>query len=327
MPNREVRYTHRVRMDYSKKNLENPFYRNNRGMKRDELSLRLKLSCLGLLVLLIVVLYFLFFSSLFNIKKIPITGLTRVSSNDVEQLARAQSNQNRYWIFRQSNLLVFDKAKLSQELTDRYHFKAVRINKSLFHTLKIDLSEREYRYIWQEKDKYYYIDADGFLIDELVVPGPTAPVDEATTTSATSTAITSSTTPEVEAVVDDYFKATIAAALSASHNSYPIIVNIGPEHFKGDVVDIDRNYLEFASRLNDQIKANNEPELAVKYFLIDKDFNTIKAILGSGLTVYFSTKEDRDSQIRNLLILKKSDSYKLIKKKIDLRYGDKVYYE
>jgi hypothetical protein len=46
--------------------------------------------------------------------------------------------------------------------------------------------------------------------------------------------------------------------------------------------------------------------------------------------VYFSTKEDRDNQIRNLLVLKKEmkgDFNKIIKKKIDLRYGDKVYYE
>jgi cell division septal protein FtsQ len=313
-------------MDYSKKNLENPFHKHSRGIKRDELSLRLKLSCLGLLIILIGVLYFMFFSTLFNLEKIQINGLARVNAAEVEQLVWEQSNQNRFWLWRQSNLLVFDKNKLSQELMTRYHFKAVQINKSLFHTLKINLSEREYRYLWQEKDKYYYIDAEGFLIDELVVALPAAAVNVVAATTSTTTTAVSSTTSEIE-VTEDYFKLTIAAALSASHNSYPIIVNVGPEHFKGDLVDIDQTYLEFTSQLNDKIKANNEPELTVKYFLIDKDFNTIKAILGSGLTVYFSTKEDRDSQIRNLLILKKSDSYKLIKKKIDLRYGDKVYYE
>jgi cell division septal protein FtsQ len=311
-------------MDYSKRTLENPFHKNTHGIKRDELSLRLKLSCLGLLFLLALGLYLMFFSSLFDIKNIKITGLSRVNTADVEKIVLDQSDENRYWLFSQRNLLVFNKKSLSQSLSDKYHFKEITIKKGLFHTLKINLSEREYSYIWEEKDKYYYIDKDGFLIDELIVslPPTLISLDVATTSSSTATS-----TNNVSTTTEDSFKTTIGEALSASSSTYPIIINIGEEHFKGDRVDIDKAYLEFTSALNDKIKANNEPELNVKYFMIDKDFNTIKAILNSGLTVYFSTKEDRDSQIRNLLVLKKSDSYKLIKKKIDLRYGDKVYYE
>jgi len=322
---REVRYTHRVRMDYSKKRLENPFHKNTHSIKRDELSARLKVSCLVFLVLLIGLIYLMFFSSVFDIKTIQIIGLSRVSTTDVEKAAWGQSDQNRYWLLRQNNLLVFDKNNLSQTLINTYHFKEIKITKSLFHTLKINLVEREYGYIWQENDKYYYIDKAGYLINELVIDlAPiTASLELATTSSST---VLATNTP----VVADYYKLTIAAAKTASQDLYPIIVNVGEEHFKSDLVDIDPVYLEFTSQLNDKIKANNESELLPKYFIIDKDFNTIKAILGSGLTVYFSTKEDRDSQIRNLLVLKKEkalDFNKLIKKKIDLRYGDKVYYE
>ncbi len=321
---REVRYTHRVRMDYSRKNLENPFHKNTHGIKRDELSARLKVSCLLFLVLLVGLIYLMFFSTVFNIKTIEITGLSRVSASEVEKIAWGQSDQNRYWLLRQNNLLVFDKNNLSRTLTDTYHFKEIKINKSLFHTLKINLTEREYGYIWQENDKYYYIDQAGYLINELAVNLPPVAASEPATTSS-STVLTTSTP-----VVADYYKLTIAAASAASQDLYPIIVNIGEAHFKGDLVDIDPVYLEFASQINEKIKANNEPELLPKYFIIDKDFNTIKAILGNDLTVYFSTKEDRDSQIRNLLVLKKEkelDFNKIIKKKIDLRYGDKVYYE
>ncbi len=330
MSNREARYTHRVRMDYSRKNLENPFHKQSRGIKRDELSLRLKMSCIALLVFLIALLYLMFFSSVFNIKKIEITGLSRTNTGDVEKIAWEQSDQNRYWLFKQHNLLMFDKDALSQTLTDKYHFKEIKIKKGLFHTLKINLSEREYSYIWQEKDKYYYIDKDGYLIDELALNLPPVLISTEIATTSSSTASTSTdlaTTTISTEIPDDYYKTTISAAKAASKNGYPIIVNIGEEHFKGDKVDIDKVYLEFASQLNDKIKVNNEPDLTVKYFMIDKDFNTIKAILDNGLMVYFSTKEDRDAQIRNLLVLKKSESYKLIKKKIDLRYGDKVYYE
>ena len=325
MANREVRSTHRVRMDYSKKKLENPFHQTNHGIKRDELSLRLKISCLALLGLLVALLYLMFFSAAFDIKKIQITGLSRANIGEVEKLALGQSGENRFWLFRQQNLLIFDKKALTRTLADTYHFKEIKIKKSLFHTLKINLVEREYGYIWQENDKYYYIDKAGYLINELVIDlAPiTASLELATTSSST---VLATNTP----VVADYYKLTIAAAKTASQDLYPIIVNVGEEHFKSDLVDIDPVYLEFTSQLNDKIKANNESELLPKYFIIDKDFNTIKAILGSGLTVYFSTKEDRDSQIRNLLVLKKEkalDFNKLIKKKIDLRYGDKVYYE
>ena len=324
MISREVRSTHRVRMDYSKKKLENPFHKNNHETKRDELSLGLKISCLALLILLAALLYLMFFSSLVGIKKIQITGLSRVNIGDVERLALKQSGQNRYWLFKQQNLLIFDSHTFTRTLADIYHFKEIKIKKSLFHTLKINLAEREYRYLWQEKDKYYYIDQDGYLINELILDLPPALISsEVPATSSTSTVLATTT-----AVAEDYyFKSTLEAAKIASNNSYPIIVNVGAERFTGDRVDIDQVYLEFAGKINDGIK--NEPELTVKYFLIDKDFNTIKAILDSGLTIYFSTKEDQDNQINNLMVLKKEKSNfnKLIKKKIDLRYGDKVYYE
>jgi len=323
MANREVRSTHRVRMDYSKKKLENPFHQTNHGIKRDELSLRLKISCLALLGLLVALLYLMFFSAAFDIKKIQITGLSRANIGEVEKLALGQSGENRFWLFRQQNLLIFDKKALTRTLADTYHFKEIKIKKSLFHTLKINLTERGYSYIWQEKDKYYYIDQDGYLINELVLNLPATLINpEIPATSSASTVLATTTV-----VTEDYFKSTIEAASTASNNGYPIIVNVGAEHFKGDRVDIDQVYLEFAGKINDGIK--NEPELTVKYFLIDKDFNTIKAILDSGLTIYFSTRENQDSQINNLIVLKKekSDFNKLIKKKIDLRYGDKVYYE
>ncbi len=329
MPSREVRYTHRVRMDYSKNKLENPFHKTNRGIKRDELSATLKVSCLAALLLLIGLIYLMFFSNVFVVKKFQISGLSRTDSGEIERMASEQRSQRRYWLFKQDNLLMFDKKALSQALADKYHFKDIKVKKSWLHTLKIVLSEREYGYIWQEKDKYYYIDKEGYLISELAVDLPPTIINTeiATTSSSTATSTEASTT---EPISEEYYKLTIESVKKANKDAYPIIVNIGEEHFKGDRVDIDLGYLAFASQLIEKIKANNEPDLGVKYFLIDKDFNTMKAILDSGLTVYFSTKEDKDNQIRNLLVLKKElkgDFNKIIKKKIDLRYGDKVYYE
>jgi len=312
-------------MDYSKKRLENPFHKTHHRIKRDELSLRLKLSCLLFLFLLVVILYLMFFSTIFNIKKIQITGLSRANASEVEGMVWQQSEDSRYWLFKQNNLLIFDKDVLIGSLIDKYHFKEVEVKRGLFQTLKINLTEREYYYIWQEKDKYYYLDKDSYLIDELVINLPPVLINSEV---ASSTNTTSSTT--IPVVPIDYFKLTIGEAKNISGNKYPIIVNTGEERFSGDKVDIDPVYLEFVDQLQNSIKTNNESDLSVKYFIIDKDFNTIKAMLDNGLLIYFSTKEDRDSQIKNLLVLKrelKSDFNKIIKKKIDLRYGDKVYYE
>jgi len=325
-------------MDYSKKNLENPFHKNNRGLKRDEFSAGLKVSCVLLLVLLIGVLYLMLFSSVFNIKQVKVSGLSRTGVTEIENLANEQGNQNRYWIFQQKNLLIFDRQAFRQSLVDKYHFKTVEIKRNIFsRVLKINLNEREFGYIWQEKDKYYYIDKDGFLINELALNlPPTFISSEPVATTSSSTATSSTEATSSTPVAADYFKSTINAALALSSSTYPVIVNIGEEHFKTDYVNIDKVYLEFTNQFNERVKAlneaigaDNETELMARYFIIDKDFNTIKAILNNGLTVYFSTKEDRDSQIKNLLILKKekADFNKLIKKKIDLRYGDKVYYE
>ncbi len=323
MPIGQMRYQnqpHRLGRDYSKKNLENPFRKTKQGIKRDEISARIKFSCVLFLLLLVGFLYLMFFSSVFNLRTVKISGLSRLDPALVEKLVWQQSGENRYWLFRQENLLVFDKDQLAQTLETNYHFRDIKIKKSLFHTLKISLAERELRYIWQEQDKYFYIDQEAYLVSELILDLPPALVDLTATTTATTTATST----------EENWRAGLAAAKRLSQNNYPIIVNQDEGHLLEDRVDIDTSYFSFISLLQEKIKANNEPELSISYILLDKEFNTIKAVLDSGLTIYFSTKEDWDKQVRNLLVLKKemgSDFNNKIKKKIDLRYGGTVYYE
>ena len=116
----------------------------------------------------------------------------------------------------------------------------------------------------------------------------------------------------------------------ALKGDYPIIFNDGDAQIVAGKVKIDNGYLAFIAKIVGQFKSDPSLGLKANYFIVGQEFNTISVKLDSGLVVKLSEVEDWDKQIDNLLTLKKTlkaDFYKKIKQKIDLRYGDKVYYE
>jgi cell division septal protein FtsQ len=348
MSRREERYFnshHAVKRDYYQKNLQNPFFKKRNGAK-DNLARNIKLIIIGLVVFAGLIIWVLFFSNLFLIKDIKINGLTRVSDFDVRTVTETQVNDGGGNFLSQKNLLLFNDNKLQEDLKSKYNFSEITIKKKIFHELSIDIKEREYAYIWGESDGgYYYIDKEAYLIEK--IPSSFTPLVAliassstlATTSdinvlspspSATTTSQNEISTSTPMANNDLIWREALKEVKKINQDKYPIINNLSENKIESDKIKVDKTYLDFIAKLFDSFKKNPEPELGVSRFILDDEFNTIKVELKNGLLVYFSTREDWDSQINSFLVLKKElkDNFnKIIKKKIDLRYGAKVYYE
>jgi len=107
--------------------------------------------------------------------------------------------------------------------------------------------------------------------------------------------------------------------LDAKLKDYPIVENIDGQK------DIKKR-LDFIFLAFTELKKYED--LKIEKFIIDKDINTIKAVLVIGPQIYFNIDRNINHQIKKLLIIKKEKLKEKFKEKIyiDLRLGDSVYF-
>jgi len=118
-----------------------------------------------------------------------------------------------------------------------------------------------------------------------------------------------------------------APVQEADLKKYFILENKGATTLVGakNKIDIGEAYLQFILELNNRLLSYSE--LPVEKFIIDQEFNTIKAKFLNGPVVYFSVKDSAQKQIGLLLLVKKEKIKDNFSKTnyIDLRYGDKIF--
>lgn len=157
----------KIKKDYQNKNLQNPFFHQ----KKKKGSGRRFFKWFLLLVIFLIILGIWFFlaSDVWRIKKINIVGLTRVASSEVENPIWEQTKLSRGFIFRQSNLFLFDKDEAAKLIMNSYNFASLNISRRLPGTLEVKVGERPYAFIFQQGTNFYYSSSDGSLIKDSAV--------------------------------------------------------------------------------------------------------------------------------------------------------------
>jgi len=167
-PNKNKRFgAGRRKFVYSKKTYSNPFFRRkNASLSRSSgfLSNKIKLSIFAAMVIILIFIWLLFFSTLFKINKIEISGVGDSAAKEAEILVR-QIADDRF--LGKNNLLLYDKDKLSQALNNEFYLQNLTIEKKFFHTLKVNLEEKKQTAAWREDDKYFYLDSEGNTISQV----------------------------------------------------------------------------------------------------------------------------------------------------------------
>ena len=157
----------RIKPDYQAKKLKNPFYR-----KRNETGKRAGLWLIGGLIVSVALIWFFLATPFYVLKNIEISGLERLNNNELSDIIEIKKNESVFLIFKQSNFFLFDREELIEEVMAKYNFSLVSVKKSLPDTLKIELSERPYSFIFEEGSDLFYASKDGYIIkDEPVSDG------------------------------------------------------------------------------------------------------------------------------------------------------------
>jgi len=161
-----------MRWDFKRKKLRIqktaiPVYRNPmfpRYTWKEKILKRGNFFCLLIILILAGLIYLFFYSPVFKITKIEITGLQNIPQDVLEnKLIKWQLSQRRFLIFKQDNLFLFSKSWLKKNIENKYALDELKVSKKLFHTLKVNVKEKLPKLIWITGGQYYYVEANGIV--------------------------------------------------------------------------------------------------------------------------------------------------------------------
>ena len=165
---------------YSARAYKNPFFQNKRtsSLKTGGLKNKSRLALFAVVIAIIVLIWLIFFSTLFKIQNINVSGAGDNMAKEIESMARDVA-ANR--LIGKNNLLLYNKSELERQLNEKYYLDSLTVKRKLFHTLAINLREKQQTAVWREAEQYYYIDGDGYIInqtDPLNINGTSYPLIE-----------------------------------------------------------------------------------------------------------------------------------------------------
>jgi len=160
-------YRKKIKKDYQAKNLRNPFF--HQPKKKGSGKKKVYLILIAVIFLFVLLGWFFIFSNFWQLKNIEVSGLTRRSDIDLKNLIYNQSAGRRYLFFKETNILFFDTDKARRQILNDYNFANAEVKTKWPATIKINIFERPYAFIFQEGSAYYYSSADAYLIKEVAV--------------------------------------------------------------------------------------------------------------------------------------------------------------
>ncbi len=125
---------------------------------------RFSLFGFGVVLLFLLFVYLLFYSPLLQITTIEIQGTDAETAKVLdEKYVRWQLGQRRFWVFRQSNILLFSTSWLIENIEKEYSFESLTINKKTPHSLHVTIKEKEPELIWTTDNTSFYISEKGIV--------------------------------------------------------------------------------------------------------------------------------------------------------------------
>jgi cell division septal protein FtsQ len=116
--------------------------------------------------------------------------------------------------------------------------------------------------------------------------------------------------------------------LDIQEKTCPLIANESYDSINDSRIGVNPSIIGFATRIFQELPGKSLG-IEIDRFITDQDMDTLKLQTSDGQKISFDVKGDADKQLEKLATLKTQklkDDFKN-KKMIDLRFGDKVYYQ
>lgn len=161
-----IKYLKKIKKDYQRNNSRNPFFHKPKKKPKK----RFFIFILIAVFLLAGFIIWLFFDApIWKINNIKIEGLTRISDTEIKNKIWEQTGKSRYFLFKQSNIWLFDKKEVGDSILASYNLASIDIIKHPAKTILVKIGERPYSFIFQQGNSQFYASIDGFIIRETAV--------------------------------------------------------------------------------------------------------------------------------------------------------------
>jgi hypothetical protein len=137
------------------------------------------LLCLSAFLAVFALLTYLSRIPAFNINGVEITGNKVIDTETIKTIVQTQIEGNYLWLFPKTNVLLYPKNKIINELYDQFkRIKHIDLSVKNKKTLEVSITERTALYTWcgavlpdvstqsDNTQKCYFMDADGYIFDE-----------------------------------------------------------------------------------------------------------------------------------------------------------------
>ncbi|HNV12587.1 MAG TPA: hypothetical protein PK686_00980 [bacterium] len=254
--------------------------------------------------------------------------MSRINQEEIEKIVQDQVDSGKTFVFPQKNVVFFNKQELIEKM-NVYNFSKLDVKKGPFSGIKINIEEREIAYILEEGSTFYYLDNQANLVLEQKV---CSDIENSENIEVNQDNLASTSQETLENIEKRLLEAENECLKLKENilkdNFNPIIENIETSsliNFEKKQAKISKEYLDFTKKLYNDLGI--ESDFRAKKFVIDESRDTIKVKLYNDVLVFFSLKDDYDTQIRRFMMLRNEyrDKLKGVEY-IDIRYGDKIYF-
>lgn len=163
---REIKYLKKVKKDYQRNNLCNPFF--HKPKKKPNRHFFILVSAAGVLFVVFLI-WFFYCSPVWQINNIKVEGLTRISDADIKNKIFDQAGKRRYGLFKQNNIWIFNTDEVQKTILSSYNLASLEIIKRPARTLLVKVGERPYSFIFQQGNSFFYSSVDAYIIREAIV--------------------------------------------------------------------------------------------------------------------------------------------------------------
>lgn len=287
---------------FHRKQYKNPFYPNKKvGSPLPKKDFKIRFPKFIYLIIVVAFLFVFSYVDIFQIDNVEVSGTERINPDEIENLIYNQTDARRYVVFGQGSIFFFSKRQARQIIEDNFLLDKVKIKKSYFKTIKVEVTEKQSGLGWISGDTQHYLDLEGLALREIELGGGF--------------------------VVEQSGENTDVIRSELSSGDFPVIYDkSNGEVLIGQLVTT-KELVNFVLSLFDELSVVADFEIS--HFTIERPFSReVTLVTKEDWEARFKIDEDPIIQggiLVSVLQQKIRDRSNL--EYVDLRFGEKVFYK
>ncbi len=294
----------------------NPYRKEDTGRSK---KIAIELSILGVSILLLI--YLVIFSGLFNITEVHITGNSRIPTEEIEEVIANTLEYKSFGFIPNSSFVIANTVDISEVLKKRFPIEDIQVEKHFPHEMNIIIKEKVSTIIYDNGEMYGLVGLDGSVV-ELIRAVENHEWKDIIGKTVTSTA--DGVTSTIDIVVDQVHTPNTTNIYGDRTKEFPIIYDKRTHEVGKGLKVLKTEEVELLIAWYNQIK---NMDFGVAYFTIENNVDFYITTQDGWIVKTRFARQSAEDQVREIkLALQKIENAKSLSY-IDIRYENRIYWK